>query len=61
MHYIGSLFGESFLDKRKRIESYGFIEKFIFEQHVDWSIPPNTLIVANKFLDRVSKLCDQEF
>ncbi len=61
MNYISSLFGEFSLDKAKRIESYNFIEQFISEQHVDWNVPPDTLRVANKFLDRISKMCDQEF
>lgn len=61
MHYISSLFGEVFLNKAKRIESYNFIEKFISEEHLDWNTPPDTLSVVDKFLVRLARMGDQEF
>lgn len=61
MQYIENIFGEDFLKKQKRIESYNFIENFISEQHLDWNTPPATLDIVDSFLKSLGEMSDQEF
>lgn len=58
---IGLLFGEEFLKKSKRIESYDFIESFIAQKHVDWGTAPNTLVIVKAFEEKLEEMNDKEF
>lgn len=61
MIYVGQFFGSDFLKIEKRIESYEFIENFISDEHVDWTTTLNTSFVVKRFINKISKMSNQEF
>ena len=61
MDSITAFFGAEISSKKKRIESYDFIERFIAIEHPNWNCPPNTAVIVEKFLTRISSLSVEEF
>ncbi len=61
MDSITAFFGAEISNKNKRIESYDFIERFIAIEHPNWSSPPNTSVIVEKFLKNISLFSVKEF
>lgn len=61
MDTITSFFGEKISNRNKRIKSYDFIENFIALAHPNWSSPPNTSVIVEKFLNIISEFSLEEF